>query len=61
MSSGHFQTVQSYSDEALQGAANTLRRNPRSRQDGTWEFTRLQALDAEIRRRNSKRRGKEAA
>jgi len=61
VSKAHFQTVEAYSDEALQGAANTFRRNPRASQEGTWEFSRLFAIESEIRRRSSKRRGKEAA
>lgn len=52
MSRAHFQTAESYSKEALHGAANSLRKNPRSLKAGSWENQRLAALDAEISRRN---------
>lgn len=54
MSLAHFRTAESYSKEALYGAANSLRKNPRSLKAGTWECQRLAALDAEISRRNVK-------
>lgn len=59
--SNHFATVQSYSETALYRAIETLSRNPRRFNEGSWEERRLEALKTEANRRNSKRRGKKVA
>lgn len=58
--SNHFQPPQAMPDDTLRAAINTFRVNPRSYSLGTWECTRLTALQAEASRRNRIRRGRAA-